>query len=87
MIFRRRLNLFPIIFEFKQWGIRWHRIGYCCGNTVYEARALLLLKFIFRDRMYWRCPQCGKVHSVKLSYHLETHFDKKIRDENKLLED
>ena len=87
MIIRRRLNLFPLIFEFKQYKIRWHRIGYCCGLTFYEPRFLLLLKFIFKDKIYFRCPQCGKVHSVKLSYHLETHFDKKMREENRMLEE
>lgn len=87
MRIKKRLNLFPLIFEFKQYRIKWHRVGYCCGLTFYEAKFILLLKFIFRDKLYFRCPQCGKVHCVKLSYHLETYFNKEIREENKRLEE
>ena len=87
MIIRKRINLFPIIFRFKKYGLNWHRIGYCCGLTFYEVKFILLLNFLFKDVVYYRCPQCGKKHGIKLSYHTETYYDKEIREENKLLKE
>ena len=83
----RRLNLFPIIFEFRKYGIRWSRIGYCCGLSFYKPKRLLILHFALRDKYYYRCPQCGKLHCITMSWHTETYYDKDIREQNRLLGD
>lgn len=85
MISRKRLQLFPIIFQFKKYGLRWYRIGHCCNMDHYSWRFWLLLKFSFREKLYWRCPQCGKKHMIHLSYHIEETWDKELREENGLL--
>jgi len=85
MISRKRINLFPIIFQFKQYGLTWYRLGHCCNMDHYSWKTLLLLQFAFFDEVYWTCPQCGKQHKIKLSYHVEESWDKDLRERNKLL--
>ena len=79
MISRKRLNLFPIIFQFKQYGLKWYRLGHCCNRDHYSWKPLLLIKFAFKDYVYWRCPQCGKRHKIKLSYHVEGRDQARVR--------
>lgn len=83
----RRLNLFPIIFSFKKYGLTWQRIGYCCGLTFYEVKFLLMLRFAFKDTIYYRCPQCGKLHCLKMNYHSNKIFDERCKKENGLLKE
>lgn len=86
MISRKRLNLFPIIFEYKICGLSFRRLGHCCNMDHYALKKLILLHFMFRDIYYWKCPQCGKVHGLKMSWHTETYFDKQMREDNQRLE-
>ena len=85
MIGVKRLNLFPIIFSYKKWGLTWQRIGYCCGVTYYELKFILLIRFAFKNKIYWRCPQCGRLHCLELSYHASQGYDERCREENKEL--
>lgn len=85
MISKPRLNLFPILFEYKKYGLRFRRIGHCCNNDYYTLRGFLLLYFILFDIYYWRCPKCGRLHAIKMSWHTEEYSDKRIMDENSLL--
>ena len=87
MIVKRRLSLFPIIFQFKRFGLTFQRVGNCCSMDHYKLEQLLFLHFCFRDKYYWRCRKCGKLHCVELSYHLVPYSDTKMREENKRLED
>lgn len=87
MISVERGNLFPIIFSYKKYGLTFQRIGYCCGLTHYELKFLLMLKFAFKDTIYWRCPQCGRLHSLKMSYHASHSYDDKCKEENRLLKE
>ena len=87
MISVEKLNLFPIIFEYRKYGLTFRRLGHCCNHDFYTLKRWLLIQFIFKDVVYWRCPYCGKIHGLKLSWHTETYFDKDIRDINKKLED
>ena len=85
MISWKRVNLFPIIFSYKKFGLTWQRIGYCCGLTFYELKFLLLIQFAFKDKIYYRCPQCGRLHCIKMDYHASKVNDERCREENKLL--
>ena len=85
MIPIKRVNLFPIIFSFKKFGLTWQKIGYCCGLTFYELKFLLMLRFAFKDTISFRCPQCGKKYKIKMNYHSHKVIDKKTMEENKLL--
>lgn len=87
MISVGKLNLFPIIFEYKKYGLTFRRLGHCCNMDHYTLRVWLLLNFIFRNTYYWKCPQCGKVHGLRLSWHTENYSDKRLREDNKMLED
>ena len=51
----------------------------------YCLKFWLLLRFAFKDTIYWRCPQCNKKHMIHLSYHIEETWDKELREENRLL--
>ena len=85
MRIKRRLNLFPIIFELKTMGLTWKRIGHCCNLDFYMLKQIILFRFLFRDKIYFRCPQCGKLHSVKGYVRTFEVWDKELREENKLL--
>jgi len=87
MISVKRLNLFPIIFEYRKYGLTFRRLGHCCNMDHYTLKRWLLLQFLFSDVVYWKCPQCGKVHGLKLSWHTESYFDKDLRANNKRLEE
>ena len=81
MIAIRRLNLFPIIFSFRRFGVLWQRLGYCCGNQYYEMKWLLLLRFAFSEEIVWTCPQCNKRHRIRLIYNA-VEIDNKNENKN-----
>ena len=84
---RIRENFFPIRFSMKKYGIEWSRIGTCCELDYFIPRFLLLLHFAFRDKYYWRCDQCGKIHCIEFVSHTVPYYDKEIREQNKILDD
>ena len=83
MIVEKRLNLFPIIFNFRRYGVLWQRLGYCCGRQFYDPRFWLLLKFAFRGEVVWTCPFCHKRHRLRLCYNAveidNKHENKQLR--------
>ena len=86
MISRKRLNLFPVVFELKKFGLTWKRIGNCCNLDYFVLKQILLFKFAFTDKVYWRCQQCGKLHCIELQYHFTPYYDSRIREENRSLD-
>ena len=50
-------------------------------------KQIILIRFMFRDKIYFRCPQCGKLHSVKGYVRTYEVWDKELREENKLLKE
>lgn len=68
MIAIRRLNLFPIIFSFRKYGVLWQRLGYCCGNQYYSMKWWILIRFAFNNEIIWTCPVCHKRHRLRLVY-------------------
>jgi len=72
-----------IIFKKRKHGLMYHRIGYCCGEDKYFPQFLLFLIFAFRKNFYWTCPVCGKVHSVKFSWHTMDVHDDYVKQVNK----
>lgn len=87
MIPIKRVNLFPLIFSFKRFGVTWQRIGYCCGLTFYELKFILMLRFAFKDTLYYRCPQCGRLHGLRMDYHASKVYDERCKEENRLLKE
>lgn len=87
MISVKRVNLFPIIFHYRKFGLTWQRVGYCCGLTFYELKFILMIRFAFNDTIYYRCPQCGKLHGIKMYYQASKIVDDKIRENNRLLKE
>jgi len=87
MIPIRRENLFPIIFSFKKFGLTWQRMGYCCGLTFYELKFILMLRFAFKDTIHFRCPQCGRLHGLKMHYHSAKVYDGKCKEQNGMLKE
>ena len=85
MRIRRRLKLFPIIFELKTMGLTWKRIGHCCNLDFYMLKQIILVRLMFKDRFYFRCPQCGRLHSVKGYVRTFEEYGKDVREENNLL--
>lgn len=86
MINRRREKPFPIRFTIKKYGFLWYRIGSCCDLDYYIPKFWLILMFVFKDKYYWKCNQCGKIHCSELIYHLAPYYDKVIRENNKMLD-
>lgn len=86
MFNQKRKKLFPIPFKIKKYGIELYRIGYCCGMDYFIPTFLLRLIFVFKDKYYWHCDQCGKTHCIKLVSHTVPYYDKDIRENNKKLE-
>lgn len=87
MIYRKRTTLFPILFNIRHYGLTYRLIGNCCELNHYCLRFILLVNFIFKEQYTWRCPQCGKLHSVTLQWHTAPYFDDRIRELNKLLDE
>jgi hypothetical protein len=87
MIHLKFPTTFPLVFEFRKYGVTYHRVGYCCGMHHYMLKWLLLIKFGFKNIVSWRCPQCGKLHYVQLSWHIVPFYTKELREENKRLDD
>ena len=85
MIIRRRLKVFPIIFELKVLGLTFKRIGHCCNLDFYMLKQIILVRFMFGDKIYFRCPQCCKLHSVKGYVRTFEEYGKDVREENNLL--
>ena len=86
MINRRREEPFPIPFKIRKFGIEWYRIGTCCDIDYYIPKILMVLFFVFKNRYYWHCDQCGKTHCIELVYHTVPYYDKKIRENNRMLD-
>lgn len=78
---------FPIRFQIKKYGIVWQRIGLCCGLTHYLPKKWLLIRFAISDSYFWRCPQCGRIHGLKLMQHTIPFHTKEMREQNNLLGD
>ena len=72
-----------IIFKKRKHGIVYHRIGYCCGKDKYFPQFLLFLIFAFRKQYYWRCPKCGRLHCMELSWHTVSVHDNHVKQANK----
>lgn len=87
MITRKRLKLFPLIFTLKKYGLQFRLVGNCCNLDHYALKCWLLVWFAFKDKYYWRCHQCGKLHCIELQYHFTPYYDSELREENKRLED
>lgn len=68
MLILKRVNLFPIIFSFKRYGLTWQRLGYCCGQQYYDPRIWILLRYALFGELVWTCPVCHKRHKMKLVY-------------------
>ena len=74
MIHLKFPSVFPLVFEFRKYGMTYHNVGYCCGMNHYMLKFILFLKFALNDKIYWRCPQCGKLHCTVLSWHTVPKF-------------
>ena len=72
-----------IIFKKRKHGIVYHRIGYCCGKDKYFPQFLLFLIFAFKKQYYWRCPICGRLHCMELSWHTVSVHDNHVKQVNK----
>ena len=86
MISLKFKSLLPVVSSFRKFGILWRKVGYCCGMVHDEAQIWLMIKFTFKRTVYWRCPQCGRLHAMRFYYHAVLVHDDKTRRNNKGLE-
>lgn len=75
-----------IIFDKRKYGIQYHRIGSCCGQEKYYPRFLLFLRFAFKNKLYWTCPYCGKLHCITLCWHTVSVHNDYVKHVNKKLD-
>lgn len=74
-------------FREKRYGITWYRIRYCCGNDWMLPQIYVKLLFVFKDILYWKCPKCGRVYSIRMVWHTASTSDQKSKNYNKKLEE